>query len=271
VKGALASAFPGERRVRYVEEPRPGLSAARNRGLAEACGALIAFTDDDVIVDGEWIPAIRAAFASMPGLGCVTGLILPYELETPAQLLVERFASFGKGFRPRLYSIAEPPCDQPLFPYSAGYFASGANMAFRTSVLREIGGFDAVLGTGTHARGGEDLDVCIRLLQAGRALAYEPRAIVWHRHPDSEPRLRRQVFDYGTSLGAMLTKQLVTGPDRLRMISRAPRALRYFIHPDSRKNAGRGASFPRTLSLLERLGLCYGPVAYAISRLAGRS
>jgi GT2 family glycosyltransferase len=267
---ALQEQFPDDDRIRYIEERGRGLSRARNAGLQAARGELVAFTDDDVVVDSGWLAAIRRAFASSPEIGCVTGLILPLELETPTQLLVERFASFGKGFRPRLYSLKQPPPEQPLFPYTAGYFGSGANMAFRTEVLRGLGGFDPVLGTGTRARGGEDLDICIRLLHDGGQLAYEPASIVWHRHPDTDARLRRQVFDYGAGMGAMLSKQLLTGPDRWTIVSRAPQGIRYFTDPESRKNASRGPVFPGSLNRLERAGLLYGPVAYLASRLGSR-
>ncbi len=266
VERALEERFPGDERIRYVEELRPGLSWARNAGLRAARGDLVAFTDDDVLVDPAWVPAVRAVFAATPEVGCVTGLILPLEIETPTQLLVERFASFGKGFVPRSYSLDTPPPDQPLFPYTAGYFGSGANIAFRTGVLKNLGGFDQVLGTGTRARGGEDLDICIRLLHAGGRLAYEPRAIVWHRHPDTQARLRQRVFDYGVGLGAMLSKQILTGPGRWAIVSRAPQGIRYYTDPESRKNAMRDSTFPRSLSRLERAGLLYGPVAYLASR-----
>jgi O-antigen biosynthesis protein len=265
VERALGERFPGDGRVRYVEEHRPGLACARNAGLRAARGGLVAFTDDDVIVDPAWVPAVRAAFAATPDVDCVTGLILPLELETPTQLLVERFAGYAKGFLPRVYSLAEPPSDQPLFPYTAGYFGSGANMAFRTEALRKLGGFDPLLGTGTPARGCEDLDICIRVLQAGSRLAYEPRAIIWHRHPDTHAHLRRRAFDYGAALGAMLTKHLLTGPNRWGMVSRVPQAIRYYVSPESRKNATRGERFPRSLTRLERAGLLYGPFAYLAS------
>jgi GT2 family glycosyltransferase len=267
VEGALGERFGDDERVRYVEEQRPGLACARNAGLRAARGDLVAFTDDDVLVDPAWAPAIRAAFAATPQVDCVTGLIVPLELETPAQLLIERFASYSKGFLPRVYSLDDPPPDQPLFPYTAGYFGSGANMAFRTGALRDLGGFDPVLGTGTRARGGEDLDICIRVLDAGRRLAYEPRAVIWHRHPDTHAHLRRRAFDYGAALGAMFTKHILTGPNRWAIISRVPRGIRYYTDPKSRKNVTRGSAFPRSLTYLERVGLLYGPVAYLASRL----
>jgi O-antigen biosynthesis protein len=267
VKLALDERFGGDERVRYVEESRPGLACARNAGLRAARGELVAFTDDDVTIDPAWLPAIRGTFAASPDVDCVTGLILPLELETQAQLLVERFAGYAKGFLPRIYALEHPPPDQPLFPYTAGYFGSGANMAFRTAALRRLGGFDPVLGTGTRARGCEDLDICIRVLNAGSRLAYEPRAVVWHRHPDTHAHLRRRAFDYGVALGAMLTKHLLIGPNRWAMISRVPQAARYYTSPESRKNATRGDSFPASLTRLERAGLLYGPLAYLASRL----
>lgn len=266
VKHALTERFGDDERVRYVEERRPGLGRARNAGLRVARGAIVAFTDDDVIVDPAWAPAVLDAFATTD-VDCVTGLILPLEFETPAQLSVERFASYGKGFIPRTYSLAEPPLDQPLFPYTAGYFGSGANMAFRTQILRDLGGFDSVLGTGTPARGGEDLDICIRVLNTGGRLAYDPRAIIWHRHPDTYEHLRRRAFGYGAGLGAMFTKQILMGPHRWAIISRMPRGIRYYTDPESRKNAGRGPVFPDSLTRLERLGLLYGPIAYLRSRI----
>jgi O-antigen biosynthesis protein len=267
VARALEERFHGDDRILYVEEHRPGLSWARNAGLDAASGDFVAFTDDDVRIDPVWAPAVRAAFAATPEVDCVTGLILPLELETPAQLLDERFASFGKGFVRRTYSMDSPPLDQPLFPYTAGYFGSGANMTFRAKVIRDIGGFDHALGTGTPARGSEDLDICIRLLHSGRRLTYEPAAMVWHRHPDTYAGVRRQVFDYGVGLGAMLTKQIVMGPYRWKVVSRSLQGLRYYTDPESRKNALRGETFPRSLIRLERIGLFYGPIAYLVSRI----
>lgn len=262
VERALRERFAGDHRIRYVEEHRPGLSRARNTGLRIAQGQIVAFTDDDILTDEGWMAAVRAGFARDSDVDCVTGLILPVELETTAQMLVERFAGFGKGLVPRVYSLEAPPADQPLFPYTAGHFGSGANMAFRTEVIRRLGGFDPALGTGTPARGGEDLDIYIRLLYAGGRLAYEPRATVWHRHPDTQARLRSQVFSYGVGLGAMLTKQLARGPERMAMLGRSPSAFRYLLDPTSRKNAGKGSHFPRYLDVFERMGLLLGPLAY---------
>lgn len=270
VRETLRDRYASEPSVRCVEEPRQGLARARNAGLRAARGSLIAFTDDDVVVDPSWIPAIRDAFAAHPLAHCVTGLIAPLELETPEQVALERFANYGKGFVQRTYTIHEPPPDQPLFPYTAGHLGSGANMAFRTEELRNLGGFDPALGTGTPARGSEDLDICIRVLRSGAELVYEPRALIWHRHPDTQAGLRQRAFDYGVALGSLLSKHMLVETHRWDIYSRIPEGVRYMLDPNSRKNASRGPDFPPSLVWLERLGLLYSPLAYLRSRLAAR-
>src|SRR5262249_7513152 len=84
--------------IRYVREPRPGLDWARNRAILEATGDIIAFTDDDAIVDPGWAGAFARLFAENPQVMAATGLVIPYELETDAQVLFEMNGGFGKGF-----------------------------------------------------------------------------------------------------------------------------------------------------------------------------
>jgi GT2 family glycosyltransferase len=259
----------GDARVRYVEERRPGLSRARNAGLARAAGEIIAFTDDDVCADPGWIAAAVRGFARPERPACVTGLILPLALEAQTQVLLEEFAAFGKGFDRRLWRLPEYRDVDPLFPYTAGQTGSGANIFLRATVAREIGGFDPRLGTGTPAAGGEDLDLFIRLAHLGHSIAYEPGAIVWHEHPAGWPRLRRQAYRYGVGLTAMLTKQMIKGPHRHRLVAAIPAGMRYAADPDTRKNAGKGPGYPRALDRLERLGMAMGPPAYLAS-LASR-
>jgi GT2 family glycosyltransferase len=267
----LADRFPNEPRLRYVEEPSPGLSQARNAGLAVAEGEMVAFTDDDVVVDPGWLRRCAQAFERAPDVACVTGLILPRELETESQLLLEQYAGFGKGFQRRTYRLPESRKADPLFPYTPGAIGSGANTVIRADVARKLGGFDTSLGAGTTAVGGEDLDLYIRLLREGCALAYEPGAIVWHQHPDGAAKLRRQVYRYGVGLGATLAKQLVAGPKRRELVRAVPAGIRYARDPASRKNAGKPRNFPRRLNWLERLGMLTGPFAYLTSELVAPS
>jgi GT2 family glycosyltransferase len=263
----LTERFANEPRLRYVEENRPGLSRARNRGLSCAEGEVVAFTDDDVIVDPAWVRRSAEAFETSDDVACVTGLILPLELETDSQLLLEQFAGLGKGFRRHTYRLAKPRNKHPLAVQMPGAIGSGANTAVRAEVASELAGFDESLGAGTPAAGGEDLDLYIRLLREGYAIAYEPSAIVRHQHPDGTSRLNRQVYRYGVGLGALVTKQLVAGPERRRLLRAVPAGVRHARDPGSRKNAGKPDDYPRRLEWLERLGMLSGPVAYLLSVL----
>jgi GT2 family glycosyltransferase len=261
----LARRFPGSDRLSYIEEPRPGLSRARNAGLAAADGEIVAFTDDDTVPDPDWIHRLARRFESEPDAACVTGLILPLELETETQLLLEQFARFDKGFVRRTYRLPERRNGQPVYPYAPGAIGSGANTAIRRQVARELGGFDPTLGTGTRAMGGEDLDLYIRLILAGHAIAYEPSAIVSHRHPDGQERLTSQVYRYGVGLGAMLAKQVLAGPARVELLRAVPAGVRHATDPSSRKNSAKSADYPRRLERRERAGMLLGPFAYLAS------
>ncbi|MEU9626789.1 glycosyltransferase [Streptomyces luteogriseus] len=252
-------------RVRYVREPAAGLAHAHNRGLAAARGEIAAFTDDDTLVDPGWLTAIADGFAREPGVGCVTGLIVPAELETAAQAALEHHGGFAKGYAPRAWSLRNPPED-PLFPFTAGRFGSGTNMAFRMSALRALGGFDPATGTGTPAHGGDDLLAFFRILTAGHTLAYQPDAIVWHRHRRTQDALDAQAFGYGAGLGAYLTGALMNEPRMIpALLRRLPRGVRYALARTHRA-AEADATRTRRLARLELRGLLYGPVGYLRSR-----
>jgi hypothetical protein len=225
----------------------------------------VAFTDDDVEVDPGWLTALAAPFAD-PGTACVTGVILPAELETGAQLLVEQAGGFCRGFVPRTYRLGGPG-EGPLFPFAAGRFGSGANMAFRTRWLVAGGGFDPATGAGTPARGGDDLVAFLKVITSGAALAYQPAAIVRHWHRRGYDGLRRQAFGYGVGFGAYVAASVRARPALLAaMLGRTVPALRHLTSPGSAKNAGHEPGFPRELVWRERAGMLVGPFAYAASR-----
>lgn len=268
-------------RVTYVREDTPGLAVAHNTGLAHARGEVVAFTDDDVVADPHWLTALTAPFAADPRLGCVTGLILPARLRTPAQILLESHGGFAKGFAPRLYDPLRPPADEPLFPFTAGSFGSGANMAFRAWALKAAGGFDPATGTGTAARGGDDLYAFVAVLSAGFRLRYTADALVWHHHRETWQDLRNQAYGYGAGLTAYLTATLVRRPALLpALLARLPRGLVYAKNMTAHREAAGGGvpgehgapthPWPRSLSRLERRGMIYGPIGYAKARLRMR-
>jgi GT2 family glycosyltransferase len=199
-------------RVRYTREPRPGLDWARNRAIAEARGDVIAFTDDDVAVDPGWIRALVAAFGDDGTVAAVTGLVLPAELETEAQVIFERYRSFSRGFLPR--RVAAAGRGSVARRYGAvGDYGTGANMAFRRSLFERLGGFDPALGAGTPTRGGDDLEMFFRVLKEGCALVYEPRAIVRHRHRRGREALRGQIADHGVSFSCYIVRCALAYPE----------------------------------------------------------
>ncbi|MFJ9664052.1 glycosyltransferase [Streptomyces sp. NPDC101219] len=268
-------------RVRYLREPVPGLAVAHNAGLAQARGEVVAFTDDDVVADPRWLTELTAPFAADPRLGCVTGLILPARLRTPAQVLLESHGGFAKGFTPATYDPREPPRDEPLFPFTAGRFGSGANMAFRTGVLRAVGGFDPATGAGTPARGGDDLYGFVRVLAQGHRLRYTPYALVWHHHRETWADLETQAYGYGAGLTAYLTAVLVDRPALLpAFLARLPGGLAHARSLTAVRDTDGGGTpgahhtrthpWPRRLSRLQRRGMLYGPVGYLRARRALR-
>lgn len=252
--------------LRYLRLTEPGLAIAHNAALPHVHGPWVAFTDDDVEVDSGWLTGIAAGALSRPDAGCVTGLLLPAELDTYAQVLLEQFGGYGRGFTARTWSVRDDT-DDPLFPYTAGRFGSGANMAYRTDVLRELGGFDPATGAGTRARGGDDLLGFLRVLRAGYALAYRPDAIVRHHHHRDVDALYRQISGYGVGLGAYLAAAVADDPAILPdLLRRALPAARHLMCGSSPKNRAKTATFPPILTKAERRGLLTGPLAYARSR-----
>jgi len=199
--------------VRYVREPRPGLDWARNRAILEATGEIIAYTDDDVVVDSGWVKAIALTFAENPEVMALTGLVVPYELETEAQVLFEDYGGFGRGFEQKVYKTGNSG-KLPWQWLGAGQFGTGANMAFRRSVFEEIGYFDPALDVGTPTNGGGDLEMYIRVLKAGHTLFYEPKALVRHRHRRDYAQLKRQV-SFNGSLYALWFSIAIAYPEEV--------------------------------------------------------
>jgi glycosyltransferase involved in cell wall biosynthesis len=187
--------------VRYVREDAPGLDRARNRGLTAARFDIVAFTDDDVIVDAGWLRGLAGGFEDAD-VGGVTGLVVPATLDTEAELLFECGAGgMGKGMVPVRWDRRGLDATGVL---GAQHVGVGANMAFRRELLIDLGGFDPGLDVGTPARGGGDLDVFHRALVAGAVIRYEPRALARHAHRRDMRTLQRQHFDSGCAFGVYL-------------------------------------------------------------------
>jgi GT2 family glycosyltransferase len=248
-------------KLRYVREDCAGLSRGLNRGIMEATGEILAFTDDDVIVDSYWLLQLVKAFSLANDVACVTGLVLPLELETPAQILFEEYGGFSKGFRRRIYDLSNNHPREPLFPYTAGRFGTGASMAFRTAFLHRAGGFDAALKCGM------DIAVFFQVIKQRHQLVYEPAALAYHAHRRTYAELRNQIYDYGVALTAYLTKSIIEQPRYLfELATKVPAGLIFMFSPRSPKNRKKLSHYPRELAMLEFQGMLRGPFAYLHKR-----
>ncbi len=251
----VVSEFPG---VRYVCEPRRGLDRARNRALREALTEIVAFTDDDAAPESSWLRALLQPFADVR-VWCTTGLTLPLELETPAQEWFERYSPFGRGFRQRVFDGTR---SDPLAVAAAG---AGANMAVRTAVLFELGGFDELLDAGTPTRSGGDHEMFGRILGAGYRIVYVPSAVSWHRHRRTWSELRETLYGYGTGVFALWTRRVLREhePGVLRHAARW--MLGHHLPTLWRAARGRPDTIPLDLIRAEVLGCLAGPAAYVRS------
>ncbi len=164
----------GKRNFRYVFEGNQGLSYARNRGIQEAKGKIVAFTDDDQLVDPMWISSLWKTFQEYD-TDCVGGKIL-YSIPESAPRWLKKFLSDeprGVGqldMGPKAF-IVETKYDIP----------KGGNMAFKKSVIQSHGCFDVHLGRkGKALLGGEETKLLRDMLGSGCSVVYQPKAVVHH-------------------------------------------------------------------------------------------
>ena len=252
--------------ARYVRNFSGRVCVAKNRGARIANGQYVAFTDDDAEVDRFWIAELVLALEAVPGAACATGLVLPSELETPAQLWFEESGAFVEGIRPRRIGLKQREPGS-LLPYATGRIGAGVNMAWRRQTLQELGNFDIAL----DRCGAEDLAAFFDALCAGHEIVYEPGAIVWHQHRRTVEELRVQTLWHATGLGAYLTRCLVREPGRIwDLVTRIPGGLRYGFAASSVRNRRKSASFPREVTRQEWIGFVKGPGAYFKGTLAAR-
>lgn len=187
----LVDQFP---EVRYVLEPRPGLSVARNTGVRYSGGEIIVFTDDDVEVHPDWIIRLQQSFSN-PQVMAVTGLVLPAELATDSQIIFEKeFSGLHRGYCPLTF-------DAQFFNQTKNIgvpvwqIGAGANMALRREAFNQVGYFDERLGAGASGCS-EDSEFWYRILAEGWLCLYEPAAVVYHYHRGNLATLQNQMYQY---------------------------------------------------------------------------
>ena len=183
----------GNKNIRYIFEKKQGGSYAKNRGISEAKGQIIAFTDDDVIVDNNWLMAIYLILNKEDNIGMVCGRTLPlnknnYNLSTKTSNIAEIFK-------------------YPSSPWDMG---NGNNIAIKKNTIGRVGLFDVRFGPGAPLKGSEDIDYLYRVIRSGFSVLYSPDPLVFHNHSSSNDVQYRSVkFSYAIARGAFYSKYIL--------------------------------------------------------------
>ncbi len=202
--------------VKYVRENKPGLDYARNRGIREASFDIVAFIDDDAIASGGWLNGIALGFNN-PQIFAVTGLTLPAELESDAQVDFELYGGMSKGYNS--FTISKSSLNSQNRFWSSAW-GVGTNMAFRKKLFDTIGDFNVALDVGTPTCGGGDIEMFQRTVSFGYKLRYEPSALVKHFHRKEYAALKKQIFNNGKSFPAyLLTVNKYTKNEKLQLLN----------------------------------------------------
>ena len=191
--GDFAARYPGLN-LRLVTEDGPGVSYARNRGIAETSAPLLVFIDDDERINPGFLRAYADFFDAHPDAVVAGGRII---------------AEYVTGRPAWLSKYTEMPIANPMDfgdavrPFPAGRVPGGGNMAFRRSAALRYGGFDPSLGrVGRMLIGGEENDFFERLMRGGETCWDVPGAVMWHIIPPeklTESYFRRLCYNVGVS------------------------------------------------------------------------
>ncbi len=163
-------------RVRVIDIPNGGLSAARNVGLADATGEIVAYTDADVRADSDWLTFLVQPFLTSDVVGSGGPNVVPPDDPPMAQCIAR----------------APGGPTHVLLDDRTAEHVPGCNMAFRRDALLAIGGFNPI-----YLRAGDDVDVCWRLQARGWKIGFAAAALVWHHHRSTVKAYWRQQLGYG--------------------------------------------------------------------------
>jgi len=154
-------------RVRVVGQGGMDMSGARNRGIREAGGKVIAFTDDDCVVSRQWLGSLLRAFED-PEVGGAGSIPEAYNPHEPIASLWDA-------------SYIVPGSLVQKYGYLRDHdtFLCTSSAAYRAEVIRGLAGFDESLPSG------EERDLAMRVKRSGFKLALVPEARVWREHPAS--------------------------------------------------------------------------------------
>lgn len=184
--------------VILLEEKKINSYAARNTGIREASGEVIAFIDSDCVATSDWIRSLVKYYSDI-NIGGVGGQILPYINHKPRSI-IEKYAISAKCYPTYPYKTEKPI----VLNRQRGILLAGvlftANASYRKSILDELGGFDENL------KSGGDIDMSYRVQDIGYKLIWDPQAIVYHIQRSTCKDLIQQYFRYGTCVAPLVSK-----------------------------------------------------------------
>jgi glycosyltransferase involved in cell wall biosynthesis len=237
---------------KYVIEEVQGKSYALNRGVKEAKGDIIALTDDDVIVDKDWLLNIQKAFKEN-NVACLGGKILPiWEKPRPKWLegrcLLDILAIVDLGNETK--KISEP-------------IIWGANLSMKSSVFKKYGYFDTSLGhTGAKIYGTEDTEMVRTILNHNETVMYSPNVLVYHCIPEkrlTRSYFRKWVYDKGQLRAIQLgkyTKRNLMGIPYLWIKKTVYSFIEYIVS----KIISPKKAFEKELRFIHDVGKCIGRI-----------
>jgi len=202
--------YAGEIDIQWLQlDENQGQSIAQSRGVEVACSEILAFLDDDAVVDKKWLRAIQSYFEKYPEISALLGKIEPID---PTHILVRmRQQIYERRHRKYTdlnwknkicqdYDLLVPPgaliCDH----------ISGGNSALKRQTLAAIGGL------ATNMRRNADDFLTRRLLSASYAIGYSPDMVIYHQHNESWRITWQQAFQEG--LAREYSRAFIAGGQR---------------------------------------------------------
>lgn len=190
--------------VQIIRCAQAGVNRARNAGWRGAAHDLIAYVDDDVIVDALWADAFARTAAAHPDVAFFSGRIAPH---------VSTDSAHGN------VAVKDDPTAAVLDAASRGDLGHGASLLVRRAALAAIGGWDEAMGVGSRFRSSPETDLYDRLFAAGFIGRYEPSAQAQHDQWRAPRELIRLDWRYGFGNGARIAKLVRANRSRARRVA----------------------------------------------------
>ena len=231
--------------LRYVCETNVGLSYARNRGIKEASGNIVAFVDDDVYFDKGWLNALLKVFNDNPEISCVGGKSLPkFDADKPDWItedLLKIYGSTGSGDQDKLMVFPEHPF--------------GLNMTFRKTVFNQVDKFNTDLGRIRNSLlSNEEKDIFYRINNAGLKVFYASKAVLYHRIPadrmDKNWILKRL---YWQGISDVIFDQSIQKQSKFMLSKNAIRSIKRIILPITKPTLNNIYLYYKSFSFKDKL------------------